>query len=146
MWLTVASTPTTRTGCAYPTSPMFRPGQGSHYEAFVIDAYPRFIGGWRVSASLRTYLTLDALEQALRARSPNTTDPEHPSNPANTYPSAIPHGSPKPASHRRSDQWAIRMINAAAESVIATLKKELVNRHDYHIPTGPTGHPDTQNS
>ena len=37
---------------------------GFAYVAFVIDAYSRFIVGWRVSASLRTDLALDALEQA----------------------------------------------------------------------------------
>ena len=38
---------------------------GFAYVALGIDAYSRFIVGWRVSASLRTDLALDALEQAL---------------------------------------------------------------------------------
>ena len=38
---------------------------GFAYAVFVIDAFSRFIVGWRVSASLRTDLALDALEQAL---------------------------------------------------------------------------------
>ena len=42
---------------------------GFVYVAFVIDAYARRIVGWRVSASLRSDLALDALEQALYARS-----------------------------------------------------------------------------
>ena len=41
---------------------------GFVYVAFVIDAYSRFIVGWRVSATLRTDLALDALEQGLWAR------------------------------------------------------------------------------
>ena len=39
---------------------------GFVYAALVIDAYSRFIVGWRVSNSLRTDLALDALEQALK--------------------------------------------------------------------------------
>jgi transposase InsO family protein len=43
--------------------------RGSVYAAFVIDVFSRMIVGWRVSSSLRTDLVLDALEQALYARS-----------------------------------------------------------------------------
>ena len=92
---------------------------GFAYAALVIDAYSRFIVGWRVSASLRTDLALDALEQAIWARRPDTADPHRtptlpptrqccndPLNPGNTCPSATPTGWPKPASHRRSAPWA----------------------------------------
>jgi len=41
---------------------------GFVYVAFVIDVFARRIVGWRVAASLRTDLALDALEQALHAR------------------------------------------------------------------------------
>jgi putative transposase len=43
--------------------------RGFVYVAFVIDAYARRIG-WRVSATLRTDLALDALEQAIHDRQP----------------------------------------------------------------------------
>ncbi len=43
--------------------------QGFVYVAFVIDVYARRIVGWRVSTSLKADLVLDALEQALHARS-----------------------------------------------------------------------------
>ena len=49
---------------------------GFAYAALVIDAYSRFIVGWRVSNSLRTDLALDALEQAIWARRPDTADPD----------------------------------------------------------------------
>ena len=49
---------------------------GFVYAALVIDAYSRFIVGWRVSNSLRTDLALDALEQALWARRPDTASPD----------------------------------------------------------------------
>ena len=43
---------------------------GFVYVAFVIDVFSRAVVGWRVSSSLRSDLALDALEQALYARSP----------------------------------------------------------------------------
>jgi transposase InsO family protein len=43
--------------------------RGFVYVAFVIDVFSRRIVGWRVSNSLRTDLALDALEQAIHARS-----------------------------------------------------------------------------
>jgi len=43
--------------------------RGHVFAAFVIDVFSRQIVGWRVSNSLRTDLALDALEQALYARS-----------------------------------------------------------------------------
>lgn len=42
--------------------------RGFVYVAFVIDVFARRIVGWRVSSSLRSDLTLDALEQALYDR------------------------------------------------------------------------------
>jgi len=41
---------------------------GFVYVAFVIDVFSRMIVGWRVSSSMSSDLTLDALEQALWAR------------------------------------------------------------------------------
>lgn len=46
-----------------------RTWSGFAYVAFVIDVYARTIVGWQASTSLRTDLALDALEQALWARS-----------------------------------------------------------------------------
>ena len=43
--------------------------RGFVYVAFVIDVFSRKIVGWRVSNSLKTDIALDALEQALWARS-----------------------------------------------------------------------------
>ena len=38
---------------------------GFVYTAFIVDAFSRAIVGWRVMASLRAELALDALEMAL---------------------------------------------------------------------------------
>ena len=46
---------------------------GFAYAAFVVDAFSRFLVGWRVSNNLRTDLALDALEQATWARRPDST-------------------------------------------------------------------------
>ena len=46
-----------------------RRGSGFVYVAFVIDVFSRKIVGWRVMNSLKTDIALDALEQALWARS-----------------------------------------------------------------------------
>src|SRR5690606_24007687 len=43
---------------------------GFVYVAFVIDAYARRIGGWRVSRTAHASFVLDALEQALHDRRP----------------------------------------------------------------------------
>jgi transposase InsO family protein len=43
--------------------------QGFVFVAFIIDVYSRMIVGWRVTNSVKTELVLDALEQAVYARS-----------------------------------------------------------------------------
>lgn len=43
--------------------------RGFVYVAFVIDVFSRMIVGWRVSTSMKADLVLDALEQAIHARS-----------------------------------------------------------------------------
>jgi len=51
-----------------PTHPFVATWRGVVYVAFVIDVFARRIVGWRVWNSLKTDLVLDALEQALHAR------------------------------------------------------------------------------
>ena len=58
---------------------------GYAYVAFVIDAYARRIVGWRASSSLRTDLALDALEQALWARTPGDERLVHHSDRGSQY-------------------------------------------------------------
>jgi len=48
--------------------------QGWVYVAFVVDVFSRRIVGWRQSSSMHTEFVLDALEQALYARSPTEAD------------------------------------------------------------------------
>ncbi len=41
---------------------------GWAYVAFVVDAYPRRILGWRVASTMNTTMVLDSIEQAIWAR------------------------------------------------------------------------------
>jgi Transposase and inactivated derivatives len=103
---------------------------GFVYTAFVIDVFSRAIVGWRVSASLRTELALDALEMALWARGSNLPDLVHHSDRGVQY-LAIRY------TERLAEAEAVSSVgskgdsydNALAESVNGLYKAELINRH-----------------
>jgi putative transposase len=65
---------------------------GMVYVAFVIDVFSRRIVGWHASATMRTDLVLDALEQALCARRPNERLVYHSDRGAQPRRSATPSG------------------------------------------------------
>jgi putative transposase len=102
--------------------------QGFVFVAFVIDVYSRMIVGWRVSSSVKTELVLDALEQALCARS-DTDGLIHHSDRGSQY-----------LSIRYSERLAECGIqasvgttgdsydNALAESIIGLYKTEVIRR------------------
>jgi len=106
--------------------------RGFVYVAFVIDVYSRMIVGWRVSTSMKADLVLDALEQAIHARS-DTTGLIHHSD----------RGSAIIFLYVYSDRLAERGIaasvgttgdsydNALAESLIGLFKTEVIG------PRGP---------
>jgi transposase InsO family protein len=101
---------------------------GFVYVAFVTDVFARRIVGWRVSSSMRSELVLDALEQALWAR---------------TRPKGLIHHSDK-GSQYLSIRYTERLIqagvqastgstgdaydNAMAESINALFKAEVIHR------------------
>jgi transposase InsO family protein len=99
---------------------------GFVYVAFVIDVFSRRIVGWRVSASMRTDLALDALEQAIHLR-PMLDKLVHHSDRGSQY-----------LSIRYTDRLAAAGIegsvgttgdsydNALAESVIGLFKTEVI--------------------
>ena len=106
---------------------------GFAYAALVIDAYSRFIVGWRVSNSLRTDLALDALEQAIWARRPDTADPDrglvHHSDAGSQYLSIrysmrLAEAGISPSVGSVGDSYD----NALAESVIGLYKAELIRQ------------------
>jgi putative transposase len=104
--------------------------RGFVYVAFVIDVFARRIVGWRASASLRTDLALDALEQAIYDRCDDDTgDLVHHSDRGTQY-----------VSIRYTERLADAGIelsvgskgdaydNALAETVIGLFKTEVIRR------------------
>ncbi len=101
---------------------------GFVYVAFVIDVFARRIVGWRVGTSLRTDLTLDALEQALHAR-PDRTGLVHHSDHgvqylALRYTERLADAGIAPSVGTVGDSYD----NALAESVIGLYKTEVIRR------------------
>jgi transposase InsO family protein len=102
--------------------------RGFVYVAFVIDVYSRMLVGWRVSTSMKADLVLDALEQAVHARS-DTEGLIHHSDRGTQY-----------LSIRYSERLAECGIeasvgttgdsydNALAESIIGLFKAEVIHR------------------
>ncbi len=101
---------------------------GFVYVAFVIDVYSRMIVGWRVSRSLRSDLALDALEQALHARS-DTDGLIHHSDRGVQYVSIryterLAEAGIEPSVGSVGDSYD----NAMAESIIGLFKTEVIHR------------------
>jgi putative transposase len=105
---------------------------GMCYVAFVIDAFSRFIVGWRVSRSLRTDLALDALEMAIWQRKERLDGLVHHSDRGSQYLSIR-------YTERLAQAGAVTSVgskgdsydNALAETIIGLYKSELIR------PRGP---------
>ena len=102
--------------------------RGMVYVAFVIDVFSRRIVGWRASASMRTDLALDALEQALYARRPNGRLVHHSDRGSQylaiRYTERLAAAGVEASVGSRGDSYD----NALAESVIGLFKTEVI-RH-----------------
>jgi len=104
--------------------------EGFVYTAFIVDAFSRAIVGWRVSASLRADLALDALEMALHARGSVLAGLIHHSDRGSQY-LAIRY------TERLAEAGAVTSVgskgdsydNALAETVNGLYKAELIHRH-----------------
>jgi len=99
-----------------------------HRISFVIDAFSRYIVGWQVSSSLRTDITLTALEQALWARDPAKGLVHHSDRGvqylAIRYTERLGEAGAVTSAGSRGDSYD----NALAETVIGLYKAELVRR------------------
>ena len=100
---------------------------GFVYVAFVIDVFSRRIIGWRVARSMRTDLVLDALEQALWARSDATGVIHHSDRGCQylsiRYTESLKEAGVEPSVGSVGDSYD----NALAESVIGLFKSEVIH-------------------
>ncbi len=105
--------------------------RGMGYVAFVIDVCSRRIVGWRASASMRTELVLDALEQAVYDREINAGLVHHSDRGAQylsiRYTERLAAAGIEASVGSRGDAYD----NALAESVIGLFKTEVIHH------TGP---------
>jgi len=105
-------------------------GAGKLYLAAVLDLYSRYVVGWALSAVNDRFLTVRALEQALRRRCPDAGLLHH-SDQGSTYASEdyrkilAAYGITCSMSRRGNC-----LDNAAMESWFSTLKSELGERFD----------------
>ena len=107
-----------------------RIGRTFAYVAFVVDAFARRIVGWQISNSLRSDLTLDALEQAIGERLGEDGERlVHHSDCGQylsiRYTERLALAGIEPSVGSRGDSYD----NALAETIIGLYKTELVYRH-----------------
>ena len=102
--------------------------RGMVYVAFVIDVFSRRIVGWRASASMRTDLALDALEQAVYDRETDAALVHHSDRGSQylsiRYTERLAAAGIEASVGSRGDAYD----NALAESVIGLFKTEVI-RH-----------------
>ncbi len=101
---------------------------GFVYVAFIIDVFSRAIVGWRVSNSLRSDLALDALEQALHARSPEEPLVHHSDRGVQYLSIRYTERLAEAGIERSVGTVGDSYDNALAETVIGLYKTELIRR------------------
>jgi putative transposase len=102
--------------------------RGVVFVAFVIDVFARMIVGWRVMSSMKTDLVLDALEQALYARS-DTDGLVHHSDRGTQYLSIrYSERLAECGIHSSVGSTGDSYDNALAESIIGLYKTEVIRR------------------
>jgi transposase InsO family protein len=101
---------------------------GFVYVAFVIDVFARRIIGWRVARSMHTDLVLDALEQALWARSGATGVVHHSERGSQylsiRYSERLAEAGVEPSVGSIGDSYD----NALAETIIGLYKTEVIHQ------------------
>jgi putative transposase len=100
--------------------------EGFLYLAFILDTHSRRIVGWSMNSHMRTELVVDALEMAVWKRKP-VAGLVHHSDRGVQY-TAISFGKPLEEVGIVPSMGRSALDNAMAESLIATLKTELVHR------------------
>ena len=102
--------------------------QGFVFVAFVVDVFARNIVGWRVSRSMTTDFVLDALEQALYARQPETGLIHHSDRGVQyvsiRYSERLSEAGIEPSVGSTGDSYD----NALAETINGLYKAEVIHR------------------
>jgi putative transposase len=101
---------------------------GFVYVAFVIDVFSRKIVGWRASASMRTDLVLDALEQALHARRDRDVLVHHSDRGVPYLSIRYTERLAEAGVHASVGTTGDSYDNAMAESIIGLFKTEVIRR------------------
>ena len=110
-----------------------RTRQGFLYLAFVLDLASRRVVGISMAPHLKASLATDALREAIATRGGQIRDVIFHTDRGSQYTSEATARLSKAYGIRQSvGRTGVCWDNAAAESFLGTLKKELVNRADYH--------------
>jgi putative transposase len=109
-----------------------RTWQGWTYLAIVVDVYTRLIVGWQLASHMRQELVDDALAMAIAARPDRAPSLVHHGDNGSQYASWAYTQRLQDAGIRPSrGRTGTALDNAMAESVIATIKTELVKRRPW---------------
>jgi putative transposase len=105
--------------------------EGFVYLAFILDVYSRIVVGWSMTNHLRTELVVDALEMALWRRKPDVGLIHHTDRgsqyAALSFGKRLEEAGIVPSMGRAGSA----LDNAISESLVASLKTELLHRHHF---------------
>ena len=108
-----------------------RTWEGWLYLCAVQDAFSRRVVGWSMADHMRSELVVDALQMAIARRQPEAGLIHHSDQGAQFVSLAFGQAAAKAGIARSMGSRGDRWDNAVAESLFATLKKELVHRRSW---------------
>jgi len=105
--------------------------EGTLYLAAVMDCYSRRIVGWSMAEHMRAELVVDALEMAVTRRRPEAGLVHHSDQGSQYVSLTFGHSAGEAGIALSMGSVGDCYDNAVAESLFATLKKDLVNRRSW---------------
>ena len=106
-------------------------GEGWLYLATILDCCSRTIVGWSMATHLRTELVVDAVDMAAARRRPGAGLVHHSDQGSQYVALAFTRRLQEAGIAASMGRVGTAYDNAAAESLFATIKRELVHRHRY---------------